>query len=92
MSFCKVMVMKTTLTVTSKGQTTIPVAMRKQLGLDKAGGILFVDINEAKAQATISKPASIEELSARLSQYVKPGLKPVLDVDAYYQKHRKSSD
>ena len=91
MKFDIVITMKTTLTITSKGQTTLPVAMRRQLGLDGSGGTLYVDVDEKKGQAVITKPISIEELSKRLSQNIKPGTKPVLDVDTYYQENRKPS-
>jgi len=83
------MSMKTTITITSKGQTTLPVAMRRKLGLAKTGGTLLINFNERKSEAIISKPLGIEELSERISGYIKPGTKPVLDVDSYYQKYRK---
>jgi len=82
--------MKTTITITSKGQTTLPVALRRKLGLAESGGILYIDLDEQKGQAVITKPMSIEELSQRVSRHIKPGTKPVRNVDAYYQKHRKT--
>lgn len=81
--------MKTTLTITSKGQTTIPIAIRKKLGLAKSGGVLNIDLDEQRGEAIITKPLSIEELSERISKNIKPGTKPVLDVDRYYQEHRE---
>ncbi len=80
--------MKTTLTITSKGQTTLPVALRRKLGLAKTGGLLHVDFDENKGEAVISKSMNVEELGERISSYIKPGTRPVLDVDDYYQKHR----
>ena len=81
--------MKTTLTITSKGQTTLPVALRIKLGIPKCGGVLYVDLDEQKGEAVITRPMSIEALSERTSQYIKPGTKPVLDVDTFYQEQRK---
>lgn len=82
------MIIKTLLTITSKGQTTIPVAMRRSLGITNKGGVLFVDLDENKGKAVITKPLTPEELSERVSQNIKKGTKPVLDVGVYYQKHR----
>lgn len=81
--------MKNTITVTSKGQTTIPASYRRKLGLDAKGGVLDVRFDEAKGELVIAKPLSIDELSKKLSSYVKPDTKPLTDVDAYYQKLRE---
>ena len=80
--------MKTTITVTSKGQTTIPAQVRHKLGLNKAGGVLQISFNEQKGELVISKPTSIDELSKKLSGYIKPGIKPLVDTDAFYQTNR----
>ncbi|MGH7881640.1 MAG: AbrB/MazE/SpoVT family DNA-binding domain-containing protein [Candidatus Dormibacteraceae bacterium] len=81
--------MESTITITSKGQTTIPVAIRRKLGVGKAGDVLRVRFNDRRGELIISKPPSIAELSERISSYIKPGTKPLLNVDEYYQKHRK---
>lgn len=79
---------KTIMTVTSKGQTTIPASIRRKLGLDKAGGVLQVSFNEVKGELVVSKPLTIDELSKKLTDYIKPNTKPLTDVDAYYQANR----
>jgi len=84
-----VMHMKTTLTVTSKGQTTIPAPIRYKLGLGESGGVLQVSFNESKGELTISKPLTIDELSSKLSAYIKPDTTPLTDVNAFYQANRK---
>jgi bifunctional DNA-binding transcriptional regulator/antitoxin component of YhaV-PrlF toxin-antitoxin module len=81
--------MNNTITITSKGQTTLPVAIRRQLGLDRSGGILRINFDERKSELVISKPTSITELSKRASAHIKPGTKPVHTVDEYYQTNRK---
>jgi AbrB family looped-hinge helix DNA binding protein len=81
--------MNDTITITSKGQTTIPANIRRKLGLDKTGGILRVSFNERNKELVISQPVSIAELSERVSRYIKPGTKPVTSVDEYYQLNRK---
>lgn len=80
--------MKNSITITSKGQTTIPAAFRRKLGLDPKGGALEIRFDEAKNELVIARPLSIDELTKKLSSYVKPGTEPLTDVDAYYQKHR----
>ena len=82
------MEMKDTITVTSKGQTTIPAPIRSKLGLGKNGGVLKMSFNESKDELIISKPLSIDDLSNKLSGYIKPDTKPLVDVDAYYQANR----
>ena len=83
--------MRNTITITNKGQTTLPVAMRRKLGLDSSGGILQISFNEASHEVVISKPLTIDELSKRVSRHIKPGTEPVHDVDEYYQRYRKVS-
>lgn len=80
---------KTILTVTSKGQTTIPASIRHKLGLDKAGGVLQMSFNESKGELIVSKPLDIDELSEKLNRYIKPHTEPLVDVDAFYQANRK---
>lgn len=82
------MSMKNIVTITSKGQTTIPAPIRRKLGLDRTGGVLEMNFNENKNELVISKAISIDELSKRLSGYIKPGVKPLVDVDDFYQTNR----
>jgi bifunctional DNA-binding transcriptional regulator/antitoxin component of YhaV-PrlF toxin-antitoxin module len=86
--YYKVINMDTDITITRKGQTTIPVALRRRLGLGPAGGKLHLTLDAQRNRLIISKPVSIEEFSRRVSRYIKPGTKPVLDADRYYQEHR----
>ncbi len=83
--------MNKTITVTSKGQTTLPAAVRYKLGLDKTGGILQISFDERKNELTISKLVSVAELSDKLSKYIQPGIKPLEDVDTYYQSNRRAA-
>ena len=78
------------ITITSKGQTTIPADLRHKLGLDKSGGVLRIDFNERKGELIISKPVGVVELSERISRHIKPGTPPVDKVDEYYQAARKA--
>jgi AbrB family looped-hinge helix DNA binding protein len=89
MNFDKVMSMKKAITVTSKGQTTLPAPIRRKLGLGRSGGMLRISFNEKAGELVISKPVNIEELSEKLSKHIKPGTKPLADVDDYYQTNRR---
>lgn len=89
MCFDIVMIMnKSMLKITSKGQTTIPASIRHKLGLSKAGGVLQISFNESKGELIVSKPLDIDELSDKLSNYIKLDTNPLVDVDAFYQANR----
>jgi len=88
MNLAIVMIMKNTVTITSKGQTTIPAPIRRKLGLDRRSGVLEMNFNENKQELVISKAMSIDDLSKKLSKYIKPGTKPLVDADAFYQANR----
>lgn len=83
--------MRKTITITSKGQTTLPAAIRHKLGVDKSGGILQINFDERKGELIIKKPVSVAELSERISRYIKGGIKPVENVDEYYQQNRQAN-
>lgn len=82
--------MDITITVTRKGQTTLPVALRRRLGLAESGGVLHAHLNEDTGEVILTRPPSITELCERVSRHVKPGTRPLLDVDEFYQSHRQS--
>jgi bifunctional DNA-binding transcriptional regulator/antitoxin component of YhaV-PrlF toxin-antitoxin module len=77
--------MDLTITVTRKGQTTLPVAVRRRLGLAGSGGVLRAHLNEDTGELILTKPPNIIELSERVSRHIKPDTRPLLDVDEFYQ-------
>lgn len=81
--------MDITITVTRKGQTTLPVALRRRLGLAESGGVLHAHLNEDTGELIITRPPSIDELSERLSRHIKPGIRPLQNVDDFYQSQRE---
>ncbi len=81
--------MKNTITITSKGQATIPASYRRKLGIGTSGGTLDIRFNESKGELIIVKPLNIDELSQKLSGYIKPQTKPLTDVDVFYQSNRE---
>jgi bifunctional DNA-binding transcriptional regulator/antitoxin component of YhaV-PrlF toxin-antitoxin module len=82
--------MDTTITVTSKGQTTLPVAIRRRLGLANTGGVLNAHLDESSGELILTKPPNITELSERISGHIKAGTPPLLDADEFYQSQRES--
>ena len=76
--------MTVTITMTSKGQFTLPANVRKAMALNKPGDKLVLDFSPTKQQAILSKPVSLEAIQAKARAYVKPGTKPLPDVDALY--------
>ncbi len=81
--------MKNTITITSKGQATIPASYRRKLGIGANGGTLDIRFDETRGELVITKPLSIDELSQKLSSYLKPQTKPLTNVDAYFQSNRE---
>ena len=75
-NFVIIMHMKNIITITSKRYMAIQVAILHKLGLDKD-------------ELVISKPLIIDELSKKLSSYIKPGIKPLTDVDTFYQSNKQ---
>ena len=83
--------MKSTITITRKGQTTLPATVRHKLGLGKAGGILQMSFDERRGELIISKPVSVDDLSKKLSKHIRAGTEPLVNVDEYYQANRQGS-
>jgi len=81
--------MKKVLTVTRKGQATLPAAIRRKLGLGSMGGVLQISFNEQREELIISKPTQAADLSKRISRHLKADTKPLTDVGSYYQQHRR---
>lgn len=78
----------TTITLTSKGQVTLPAAARRALGL-KSSEKLDVDIDIEHQTLTLKRPMTLEKMTTNARKHLKPDTKPVENVDEYYQKHRK---
>lgn len=79
--------MKAMVTLSSKGQFTLPAAMRTKLGL-KQGDRLEASFDEESGAVRLQAVPDLETLSARVSSYaaVRP---PVVDVGEYYQSNRE---
>lgn len=73
-----------TITMTSKGQFTLPVELRREFGVNKAGDVLKLKLSKDKKQATLSRPRSFDEIQAYFAKHRKPGVKPLLDPRVFY--------
>lgn len=76
--------MAITITMTSKGQITLPANVRRAMALHKRGDKLILDFSPAAQQVVLTKPVSFADIQARAKQYIKPGTTPLTDVDAFY--------
>jgi bifunctional DNA-binding transcriptional regulator/antitoxin component of YhaV-PrlF toxin-antitoxin module len=78
--------MTTLITLSSKGQLTLPVFIRKQAAVTQ-GDRLEVSINPETHAITLTPVLSLADLSTKISSYAQK-CEPVHDVNAYYQEHR----
>jgi AbrB family looped-hinge helix DNA binding protein len=79
--------MKAMVTLSSKGQFTLPAVMRARLGL-KQGDRLEASFDEESGAVRLQAVPNLETLSARVSSYT-AARSPVVDVDKYYQSNRE---
>lgn len=77
-----------TVSITSKGQITIPASARQQLGIQSADQ-LEVEIHPETRTLSLRKPLTVDEFVAYIDSLPESNVKPLEDVDAYYQKHRE---
>jgi AbrB family looped-hinge helix DNA binding protein len=77
--------MENTATLSSKYQITIPSAVRKLVGL-RAGDRLVYGVRNN--QIYIKKPEPLEDISDRISSYIKPGTPPLENASEFYQTRR----
>ena len=74
-----------TITVTSKGQFTMPVEVREALGISQTANKLKLVFDPHQKKARIEKPISFDDLSQKAQRYMKPGAKPLRDPRAFYE-------
>ncbi|MDO5678231.1 MAG: AbrB/MazE/SpoVT family DNA-binding domain-containing protein [Propionibacteriaceae bacterium] len=80
--------MSVSVSVSSKGQITLPVSVREQLGIDQGDRLTLIVDGGA---ITLRKQLTMDEITALAQQWAKPGVAPILDADAFYQAHRDAS-
>lgn len=75
------------ITLTSKGQVTLPVEARQVLGLVESTK-LTVTVDPSNRSITLTKPMTVDELAELTHALPRKKVKPVIDVSAYYKNHR----
>lgn len=78
--------MTVTVTLSSKGQITLPVAMREELGLVQ-GDRLTVTLD--RRGLILRKQLSFDDITALAQKWMKPGVEPLMDASAFYQENRE---
>lgn len=81
--------MTQTVRLSSKGQLTLPAAVRDELGLRQGD---YLSVGTQNGQITLTKAMTLDEITALAMSWIAPGTPPVKDVDAYYQAHRQLTD
>ena len=75
--------MPTTI-LSARGQIVIPAEVRRAAGF-RTGDRLAIEVSGDDAtQVVLRKKETLDELSDRLSRYVKPGTPPLTDVHGFY--------
>jgi bifunctional DNA-binding transcriptional regulator/antitoxin component of YhaV-PrlF toxin-antitoxin module len=76
--------MTITITMTSKGQFTLPARVRKAMALQQRGDKLTLAFHPDSRQIVLSKPMSFAAIQAKAQGFIKPGTAPLADVDALF--------
>ena len=77
-----------TVTLTSKGQLTLPVSVRRSLGVDQKGSKITLSFNDRTKQTSIRPAMTFEELQAMTSKFVAKNVKPLEDPRALYENRK----
>jgi len=80
-----------TITLTSKGQITLPIEFRRALNIAD-GDQLAVTYVATSQSLILRKPLTVDQLSQKVAGFIKKTTPPVTDVDQYYQQHRDDND
>ncbi len=76
------------ITMTSKGQFTMPVEVRELFSLGNVNNKLKLVLNTETKTIKIEKPITVEEVQRRARQRLKPGIEPLLDARAFYDTRK----
>ncbi|HEY5805847.1 MAG TPA: AbrB/MazE/SpoVT family DNA-binding domain-containing protein [Candidatus Saccharimonadales bacterium] len=81
--------MKTTITMTSKGQFTLPAEVRKELGLNANGATLQLEFSPEDRTIKITKPVTLSELQYFVQSAAKQPANPLPDdIHSWYEEER----
>lgn len=71
------MIREFTITLTSKGQLTLPAPVRKALGVNAKGDKLRLRLDEEAGRADIQPPVSFEQIQALASTFIRSDITPL---------------
>ncbi|MDR1358590.1 MAG: AbrB/MazE/SpoVT family DNA-binding domain-containing protein [Coriobacteriales bacterium] len=74
-------------TLTSKGQIVVPAGLRAKAGL-KAGDRLEFEYDKGTKALVMRRAETIDEVSKRLSGYLRPGTTPLGDAAEFYARRK----
>lgn len=77
-----------TITMTAKGQVTLPVEAQRLLGL-KPSDKLAVTVDQTSRRITLERPMTLDEFTTLATSVPRKKTKPVTGVSNYYAKHRE---
>lgn len=82
------------VTITSQGQITLPASVRRALNL-KASDTLELTFNSETRRISMEKQMTLDEFevySKETTKKIDPKIKPVENVDEYYQAYRQAGE
>lgn len=76
-----------TISITSKGQITIPSAVRKAWGISGSGKV-NVSFDRENSRMILEQPATVEQATRFFDSIPRKKVKPLVDVHEYYARER----
>ena len=81
--------MKDFVTVTSKGQVTLPAKMRKALGISKPGQKLQIQLDAQSNRLELRKPVELRDIQSLVRKHAKNPEAPVPEnIHEWYAEQR----
>jgi len=72
-------------TLSTRGQIVIPAEVRAATGW-AAGDRVAMTVTDDGQEIRLRKQESLDDMSERLSRYVRPGTPPLADVHGFYEQ------
>ncbi len=76
-----------TISITSKGQITIPASVRRAWGINGTGSVNMVFDSETR-RLTLQQPMAVDEFIKFADKIPRKKVQPLVDVHEYYEKER----
>jgi bifunctional DNA-binding transcriptional regulator/antitoxin component of YhaV-PrlF toxin-antitoxin module len=73
------------MTVTQKGQLTVPIDIRNALGITDKKNKLIAIFNPKLKSFTVEQPPTFENIQKLAQSFIKPGTTPIRDARAFYE-------